>query len=776
MSTTGGSLGEDFVAALLDDLALLSDTVIVFDTFESIRNGALLADISQIIEHAPKDVHFVVATRSDAAIGMHRFLVRGQLGELRQSDLAMNDKDAAELIRRVARIELDGDAVRVLVDRTEGWPAGLHLAALSLRGHDDPAEFVRTFSGDDRHVADFLADEVLNRQSEDVRDFLLETSVLKRMSGPLCDAMTGRSDSQSTLVSIERAGLPVIRLDDTRFWFRYHALLRDLLHRQQRSSDWTRTRELLHRAARWHAQRGELEDASEYLIETQDWDAVIDFVRNAGRPMFEGTQPSLLIDWLAAIPDEVRRARIDVSLSWIAALGLTGRSLAADDEATYLQETRTLTPWQEAVVETIRASWVVFHTEPRRALAAARRALECLDSVGSNDEPVDILGLTSVSLLRVLAQLAIGHAWVFLGETKKGREYLTASAADAEGTYLVWMLNALSALACLDARDGELTRALGRASRVLELASDNGLSPHPATAEAYLAIAAVSRDRNQLDAASVALDEALIRIRRNRRLATMSFHTAEAAQLSLAQGRPQDGFDELSHSRTDGRPPPQPLPAACLAAFEAQLLLAVGNSERAQNLLDDFDGLNTSDVAAAEIAVAVARRDVPAARKALEAFPEQTCRRARVQHAIWTAVIADLGGDKWTARDSIAAAVAEAELEGMVRVFLDSGTDVLRLLRSLYRQDPTPFLREIVDRKIAVPPAQSRVSGIVEQLSDREIIVLRYLPSRLSNSEIARNLYVSVNTLKTHLKHIYRKLDVANRSEAIEKAESLRLL
>ena len=311
---------------------------------------------------------------------------------------------------------------------------------------------------------------------------------------------------------------------------------------------------------------------------------------------------------------------------------------------------------------------------------------------------------------------------------------------------------------------------------MLELAADNGVSGHPATAEAYLAIANVARSRNQLDEASIALGEALVRIRPNRRFATMSFHTAEAIALELARGRPEDGLDLVRRSRTEGRPPTRPLPAARIAACEAQLLLAAGNADRAHRLIDDFEGLHTHDVAAAGVAIAVARRDTPLARKRLEAFPARTGCRARLQHSIWTAVVADLEGDKWAARDAIAAAVSEAEPEGIVREFLDGGPDVLRLVRVLNREEPTPFLREIADRKVSPRPVQSQVDAMIEPLSDREIVVLRYLPSRLSNSEIARNLYVSINTVKTHLKHIYRKLDVANRSEAIEKAEELRLL
>ena len=196
----------------------------------------------------------------------------------------------------------------------------------------------------------------------------------------------------------------------------------------------------------WHAERGELEDAFEYLVETQDWDAVIDFVRSAGRARFEAVQPDVLVHWLGQIPEEVRRSRTDAALSWIAALGLTGRTLAADDEATRLQETRLLEPWAEAALEAMRSSWVVFHAEPARAMASAERALECLEAIGPDDAGVDVLGLTSIGLIRVLGKLSMGQAWVLLGDEVQGRKRLTESAVEAEGTYLMWMLHALGCI------------------------------------------------------------------------------------------------------------------------------------------------------------------------------------------------------------------------------------------------------------------------------------------------------------------------------------------
>ncbi len=773
---SGSSLGDDFVAALIDDLALRPHVTVVFDNLELLREGAMLADLSRIMELAPPNIRFIVATRSDAAIGLNRLRVRGELAELRQSDLAMDEADAAELIRRVARIDLGSDAVEVLVRRTEGWPAGLQLAALSLRGRDDPEEFIRTFSGDDRHVAEYLTDEVLARQSDEMRQFLVDTSVLLRLSGPLCDAVTGRTDSQRLLEGLDRGGMLIARLDDTRSWFRYHPLLRDLLRYDLLAADREHARELLGRAAEWHEGRDEIEAAGQYVLATEDWSLVGDFVSRHGRTLFERDQSALLVELLGAIP--ARRAAIrpvELLMSWATALLIVGRSLAADEELTHLLESRALSPWQEAAAEATRAAMLQYHLPPGQAFASGRRALECLAMVDPDDEPVEVLGISPMSSLETLARVSIGEGHDFLGEVTE-RAWLLRCGEAAESTYRVWLIHSTGALAHIAARDGELDEAAALASRALEVLGDEELVGHPASATAHLALGSVARDRNQLARAALSLDEAHHRIRRNRRFALLSVHAGEAALLALAQGELEAGFDAVLRTRNDGRPPPPPAPAARLAAVEARLHLAGGDVDRASHVLRVFAGLRTGDIIAAEAAVAVAQRDVPAARKALDNHSLTPSLRERVERAMWTAIVDELDGDSRAAREHMTEAVALAAPMGMTRVFLDARVDALRVLRVLYRSDPTSFLREVVDQEVTPAPTQAMAPGLVDQLSDRELIVLQYLPSRMSNPEIAQTLYVSVNTLKTHLKHIYRKLDVANRSEAIARAESLRLL
>ncbi len=774
LDTSGDSLGDDFVSSLEDDLWLLPDTVVVLDSFESIRQGGVLADLATIIDHGPPHVHFIVATRSDAGIGLNRLRVRGELSELRRSDLAMSVVEASQLIRRVARVELSAAAVQSLVRRTEGWPAGLHLAALSLRGRADPEAFVIAFSGDDGHVTDYLTDEVLAQQPEEIRRFLLETSVLDRMNGPLCDAVTGRDDSQRLLQRLERSAMLIVRLDQSRSWFRYHPVLHDLLRCELQATDPDKVRPLLTLAADWQIAHDDLVAAGQSFIALGDWDLLMGLISRHGRSLFERGESNLLLEWVTSIPDAWRRSHIDASLSWAIVMMIAGRTLIADDELTRLLEGRALSPWQEATAEAIRGMMLQHHQTPERSIASADRVLECLEQIDACTETVDAMGLSSVASLRCVARFTLGRAAELVGCRDDARRTLTECLDDPEATYPVWRAHAGGSLALIQALDGELIDASVLASRVIEMAAE--IPDHPSIADGYLALAVAARERTDFGAASIALGEAQQRFAVNRRLVALSAHSAEVAWLALAQGQIDDGLEIVAGVRTVASAPPPPSTAARLAAVEAQLHLATGSTANAQRILANYSGTRTADIAFAEIGVAVSMHDVAAARVLLGSLPADDCRRARLQQALWTAVVDDLQGDVEMARLHMKRAVAEGESVGMIQALLDAKAHALPLLRALYDDEPTPFLRTVVERAPAPAPTRADARSPMDQLTDREIIVLRYLPSRLSNPEIARKLYVSVNTLKTHLKHIYKKLDVTDRSAAIARGEALRLL
>ena len=288
----------------------------------------------------------------------------------------MNEADATDVIRRVSKCDLSAEQVRVLLRRTEGWPAGLLMAALSLRGHSNPGDFVQMFSGDDRNVADYLADEVLARQPREVQEFLLDTSVLRRMSGELCDAVTGRNDSQRILERLERSGLFVIRLDDRRHWFRYHSLLRDLLRYELRAADRARQVERLRRAAAWHIEHNDLEIAGDYLVAAELWDELVDFLRaprsNLGRTRHDRRRHHVA---RRGVPKSYARGDPTSRCRGRLRKAMTGRTLAADEILTELHRAHELSAWEEAVAHATRASMVQYHLPPDRALDAADRGI-----------------------------------------------------------------------------------------------------------------------------------------------------------------------------------------------------------------------------------------------------------------------------------------------------------------------------------------------------------------------------------------------------------------
>jgi LuxR family maltose regulon positive regulatory protein len=768
----GRSLGRELIDHLVADLALVTDIVIVFDNFEAIRNSELIADVATLVTRAPTTAHFVIISRSDPGIGVGRLRVAGELTELRANDLSMTPHETSTLFERTAGLTLEDDALEQVLKRTSGWPAALQLAALTMRDVADPAGFVERFSGDDRHVADYLTEEVLDTCTDDDRRFLIETSILERASGTLCDFVTGGSGSETILHRLERSGMLLTRLDESGRWYRYHPLLRDLLRTELEVGDPHRHRELLMRAAQWHESIGDITEMGNYLVGARAWDELLEMTRLHGRGCFERGLTTTLRSQIEAIPESVRLGSTHAQLTSATLHLLTGQSQLADEELTRLEHAHHITSWEQMIIDAERSAMVAWHAPPARALSAGRRALEHIEVMPENEPPVDVLGMTSLPSLEVVALVAMGRAAHYLARDDDAREFLARAADRSEGVFRPWYLHALGVRATIEALAGNLRTATELAARVLEVATGSGIGRHPATAEAHMAVAIVRREQDELADAAFALDEAMALIRTNHRTPLRHLHAAETAWLALATGQHHE--PAIDHVDTI---------AATLPAFSSRMLAAdtrrlvlSGDLDAASLGLLERGDLRTADVTTAELTVAVARRDMIAAPRLLDELRGEAARRHMVERSMWQAVVADLAGNRDEAGHCMSAAVTAAEREGLRRVFLDAGPDVLRLLRSTHSRSPAPFLRSIIDRSPTRPAHVPRDVDLVEPLTDRELAVLCYLPTRLSNAEIARRLYVSVNTVKTHLKHIYRKLDAANRSSAIERAESLGLL
>lgn len=766
----GRSLGGELVEQLVRDFALVEDLVVVLDNYEVLCNGELIRDLSTIVTSSPPGVHFVIVSRSDPGIQLGRLRVAGDVVEVRADVLGLTIEEAATLLRCTGGITLDDDALRRIWERTSGWPAALQLAGVALRDHGDPGEFVERFSGDTRQVADYLTEEVLSVCGPDERTFLIETSQLDRLNPSLCDAATGGVGADAMLDRLERSGMLLTRLDGPGRWYRYHPLLSDLLRPELEHADPERHRSVLLRAASWHEQRGDLTAAVAYVVRARAWDELLEMTRVHGRDAFQQGLAATVRIAVDAIPTAVRLASPPAMLTRATLHLLTGQVDVANEELHRLAELHDLSAWELAVVDAERTAMVAWNVRPEQARVAGRRALERLAALDPEGRPVDVLGLTSPSMLEVVTLVALGRAEHYLGHDDEARELLDRAAARSEGVFLPWYLHSLGARALVEALGGNLRAATDLAAKVMHAAAAAGIDLHPATAEARLAIAVVRREQDQLDDASFALDEAGALIRSSHRGSLQCLYLAESAWLGLALGVAQTPVPELEPFRR--------LPAfgGRLAAARVRQRLSVRDIEGAALAIAAHDGPRTVDVDLAEVALAVARRELTAARRLVDDIDDGSGARSTVEQTMWRAVIDDLEGDGRSALEQIGAAAATAEAEGLRRVLLDAGPDVMRLVRRQFERSPTPFLRAIVERQPAGPLRAPLVPELVEQLTDREMAVLRYLPTRLSNGEIAQRLYVSLNTVKTHLKHIYRKLGASGRAEAIERAGRLGLL
>jgi LuxR family maltose regulon positive regulatory protein len=426
-------------------------------------------------------------------------------------------------------------------------------------------------------------------------------------------------------------------------------------------------------------------------------------------------------------------------------------------------------------IDTIRAAAIDSYTSPAMALALARRALELLDTVDADEVP-EVLGLSRPSSLRTLATIALGRAQLYDGDHAGASATLSALAADTSALYPVWAVHALGALALTHAWVGRLRDATAAARHALSIARESGLEDHQSGAEAYLAFAIVARERNDLEGADLFLHEGVVRAEQNRRLLPLAVHRIERALLLLALGNPRDGLTGLGSERSAGHLTLPRTLASRQRAVEARLHLALGELDAAVAALQ-HGGADSTDELGAAARIAIAQRDLAAARKALEQWPDgDTDVRATLERDLLAAIVDDRDGAARSARAAVAQAAARALPDGHVRVFLDLGPSLLGSLRAAYRSDPGPYLRGLVAALEGAPDAsRAQVAELPDQLTDRELAVMRFLPSRLSNAEIAEQLFISINTVKTHTRHIYQKLGVDGRRDAVERAERLGL-
>ncbi len=782
---------ESILTTLINEITTIPDNFIfVLDDYHVIDSKLVDKALTFLIEHLPPQMHLVIATREDPKLPLSRLHVRNQLTELRAADLRFTPAEAAGFLNQVMGLDLSAEDIAALETRTEGWIAGLQLAAISMQGHSDTTSFIKSFTGSHYFVLDYLVEEVLQQQSESIRTFLLRTSILDRMCGPLCDAVLGSPSAsgqetvsaQETLEYLERTNLFIVPLDSERHWYRYHHLFGDLL--RQRLGKPKEFAEFHLSASRWHEENGDLGAAFHYAIAAGDYDRAAGLAEAAWQGMEGSFQTAGWLGWVKKLPEEVIRARPALCVELGSAFSLAGEPETSEihlqnaeqalagavdkAELKLFQGSIALARAYNAQVQGNLADTVKYAEQAiqlipendfyRRSQAAI--TLECTHWASGNLE----------SAIR-----AIGD-WME-SMTQLGNHVFVVASAFGVADLLVGL--------------GRLSEAERTYLDALQLAAQHGPEAEHITAHHHLGLSMIHRQRGDDTLAAHHL----------KRAAELGLHTTLAdwqyrwhvaqAQLKEAAGDLESALALLDKAKRvyiqtvvpDLRP---------IAALKARIYLKQGQPDKARawaverglSLADEVSYLHEFEhLTLARLEIANPLVNALLARL-LQAAEAQKRRGSALDILLVQALVHEAQGNRPQALDTLEHTLALAEPEGYVRIFVDEG-EAMRLLIEKQSRNRDHPLSDYVDKLLAAftQPAATPKSAIIHQktdmiepLSERELEVLKLLRSELSGPEIAQQLIVSLHTLRTHTNNIYNKLGVNNRRAAVRRAEELDLL
>jgi LuxR family maltose regulon positive regulatory protein len=526
----GTSLVGTVMPALVGDLAALSrDVTLVLDDYHAIENAEIHESLAFLLDHFPASLHLVVATRSDPPLPLARLRVRGELAEIRADELRFGDEESELFLNGVLGLGLDGADVTRLRERTEGWAAGLYLAALSLRGRDDAHDFIEAFAGNDRHIVDYLVTEVLDRETPPVRDFLLRTSVLERLSAALCDAVLRSEGARATLVRLERSNLFLVPLDTTREWYRYHHLFAELLRHELRQTEPALVPELHRRASAWYREHGFVAEAIHHAISGDDLDAAGDLIALHWNDFANQGQLETVGSWLDALPDEI-------------VLGDARLCIARAGISLLLGQRDQVEGWLDVAERAPSPRPVRFGAASIEAEAAIYRAVNRLmtGNVSGALEPAHRaveLERADPSPWQAMAWSALGRTLFWCGHHADSRAALEEAARRSDPASNNWsVVGALGYLACIGVEHHDLDAAREVSDGALRLAEEHGLREHWVATMALVARGKVLEGAGMLEAAEEVVSKAVELSRRGATRVELIYALVALAEVRGSRG------------------------------------------------------------------------------------------------------------------------------------------------------------------------------------------------------------------------------------------------
>ncbi len=762
---------EALLTPLLNDLANLAEPcVLVLDDYHLIDDPAIDRALAFLLDHLPSHLHLVIATRADPPLPLARLRARDQLTELRAADLRFTLAEAGDFLGQVMGLQLADETIAALEARTEGWIAGLQLAALSMQHHADVAGFLAAFTGSHQFVIDYLLEEVLHQQSSEVQDFLLRTSILERLCGPLCDALLDlpTGSAQATLEYLERANLFLIALDPQRRWYRYHHLFADLL--RQRLQHHGADRAALHiRASSWYEQNGLELEAFQHATAADDIDRAARLLEGSGTPLHFRGAAAPVLRWLESLSPAALAARPALRVTYAITLSIAGRNsqVAANLNAA---ETALDNAEIDAQTRNLRGQIAAM----RAMLAAPQYQVDIIiDQAGRALADLHPCNLP----LRSMATWTLGMAYKYQGDRAAARRaYQDAIAlCETSGNRFINVL-AGTGLGQIQESDLDFVAAEQSYRRVLALVGEPLL---PMACEACFGLARLAYERNDLATAEHYVQLSIELARRIESIDSAVSAELFLVRLRLAQGELAAAAVVLAeaarsireHHYEQQRPP--------LVAVQVLLLLHQGDPAAAATLA------HTEDIPLSQARVALAMSDPARALELLEPQRRQAETRnwpdQQLQVLMLEALTLRAQGAGARALQRLAAALALAEHSGCIRSFVDAGPPMADLLARFEQGSGRmqPYVQTLL-QAFALPKTQLPTGRITspfsEPLSPREIEILRLIAQGLSNREIGARLVLALDTVKGHNRRIFEKLQVQRRTEAIVRARELGLV
>lgn len=802
LETRQSALLESALAVLTNELVHheTGDFALVLDDFHVITSEAIHGALAFLLDHLPPQMHLVLATRADPPLALARLRARGQLIEIRAADLRLNINETDTFLHAVMGLDLPPDAIATLERHTEGWLAGLQLAALSLQGRRNVAAFLAAFTGSHRFILDYLSEEVLSRQPDAVQSFLLHTSILERLNGSLCDFVTGQQGSQVMLESLDRANLFLVSLDEERNWYRYHHLFAELLRSRLSISQTDLVPQLHHRASVWYEQHNQPVEAVQHALKASNVERVADLVEEYALSLVGQGQTRTLLGWLNALPDALVRARPYLCVVHASVLHLNNHLEEAEarlrdtEEALQAHGPSKNAEMIPGIESLVRANLARFAGDFTTFLMHGHAALKLLPE--------------TQLMMRATAVVQVAHTFMASGDVSQAVEQQVKDAIVTAriSQYRHVHFRSLTLLAHLQKVQGRLHAASATYEVAGQASPEDVLQVFSASVPYCFGLGDLLREWNRLEEAEGLLLQGLELIKEAKSAYADDVLMGYRTLAHLQQGRGEykqalatlDTFMRLADARHF-----VPRMKAMAAEARARILLAQGD-EAGALLWAEVSSVSCDEtelsylhereyLTLARVRIAQGREDpagayLPQALHLLARLLEDAEAKGRMgsvlEILILQALSLDALDEQRQALATLERALAFAEPEDYIRLFVDEGILMQALLRKAQARGMAP---DYVARLLAsfdpqhdldadaIPPVSAN-SALVEPLTERELEVLHLLNVGASNGDIARRLVVSVNTVKRHVYNICSKLGVQSRTQALARARKLHLL